>query len=242
MVVVGSADGFGRRERRRRVPLTPNGSGGYSSDKLIASDAAAGDDFGIAVAVAGDTIAVGARADDTVTGPAYLFDFPRPRCPVHRRSASRTARQRTATVTWTAPASTGGSPLTGYVVTPFIAGVAQTPVTFTTTATSQMITGLTNGTTYTFKVAATNVGRHRAAISHVEPGHAVHGSPQHHVRVDHAVSGGGHPGRRRGTGRRWRLRSWTVTGHRASRPRAATVGRLRDPRRGASRSRRRCRR
>jgi hypothetical protein len=68
-----------------------------------------------------------------------------------------TAGDASATVTWTAPASTGGSPLTGYVVTPFISGVAQPAVTFTTTATSQVITGLTNGTTYTFKVAATNV-------------------------------------------------------------------------------------
>ncbi|MFC4589263.1 fibronectin type III domain-containing protein [Sphaerisporangium corydalis] len=61
-----------------------------------------------------------------------------------------------ATVTWTAPA-TGGSPITGYVVTPYIGLVAQTPQTFTGTATTQTVTGLTPGTAYTFTVAAQNV-------------------------------------------------------------------------------------
>ncbi|MCU1354509.1 MAG: hypothetical protein JWM05_3718 [Acidimicrobiales bacterium] len=61
-----------------------------------------------------------------------------------------------AAVGWTAPTDTGGSNVTGYVVTPYIASTAQTPRTFTGTATSHWITGLRNGTTYTFTVAATN--------------------------------------------------------------------------------------
>ena len=62
----------------------------------------------------------------------------------------------TASLSWTAPGSNGGSAITGYVVTPSISGVPQSPVTFNSTATTQTITGLTNGTTYTFTVSAKN--------------------------------------------------------------------------------------
>ncbi|MCG5468068.1 fibronectin type III domain-containing protein [Micromonospora sp. LAH09] len=68
---------------------------------------------------------------------------------------SATAGTNAATVTWTAPAN-GGSPITGYTVTPYLNGVAQTPQIFTGTATTQIVTGLTAGATYTFRVAATN--------------------------------------------------------------------------------------
>jgi hypothetical protein len=56
-----------------------------------------------------------------------------------------------AAVTFTAPASTGGAPITGYTVT-------STPGGFTGTGHSSPITvtGLTNGQTYTFTVTATN--------------------------------------------------------------------------------------
>ena len=59
-------------------------------------------------------------------------------------------------LTWTAPTSDGGSPITGYLVTPYIGSVAQPPQAFPGTATSRTLTGLTPGTAYTFQVAAQN--------------------------------------------------------------------------------------
>ena len=62
-----------------------------------------------------------------------------------------------ATVSWTAP-SDGGSPITSYTITPYIGSSAQTPTTINGSppANQTTINGLTNGTTYTFTVTATN--------------------------------------------------------------------------------------
>jgi hypothetical protein len=60
-----------------------------------------------------------------------------------------------ATVSWTAP-STGGSTITSYTVTPYAGSTALTPTTVDGSSTSTPISGLTNGTTYTFTVTATN--------------------------------------------------------------------------------------
>jgi hypothetical protein len=61
-----------------------------------------------------------------------------------------------ATVSWTAPAADGGSPITGYVVTAYIGYWALPAVTFNSTVTTEVVTGLTNGTTYRFRVQAVN--------------------------------------------------------------------------------------
>jgi hypothetical protein len=61
-----------------------------------------------------------------------------------------------AKVSWKAPANNGGSAITGYSVTPYVGTVAQPVRTFASTAVSEVVTGLTTGTTYTFKVAAIN--------------------------------------------------------------------------------------
>jgi hypothetical protein len=58
-----------------------------------------------------------------------------------------------AVVTWTAPASNGLA-ITGYIVTPVVNGVSQAPRVINSAATSATITGLTNGTKFTFVVAA----------------------------------------------------------------------------------------
>jgi hypothetical protein len=63
-----------------------------------------------------------------------------------------------ATVTWTAPAN-GGSPITGYTINAYRSGstaVARTG-TALSSAVSGSISGLTSGTSYTFKVLAKNV-------------------------------------------------------------------------------------
>jgi titin len=57
---------------------------------------------------------------------------------------------------WTAPASNGGAQITSYTITPSLNGVAQAPVETGSAATTYVVQGLTNGSTYTFRVAATN--------------------------------------------------------------------------------------
>ncbi len=97
-----------------------------------------------------------------------------------------------ADLAWSAPVSDGGSAITGYLITPYIDGAAQPSVTTTGTGTTKTVTGLTNGTPYTFKVAATNMvgtGAQSAASSAVTPA-TVPGAPSFktYTRGDQSVS------------------------------------------------------
>lgn len=77
-----------------------------------------------------------------------------------------------ATVTWSAP-SDGGSPITSYTVTPYAGATAQTPIVVSPPTLTTTISGLTNGTAYTFTVSATNAigpGPASAASAAVTPG------------------------------------------------------------------------
>ena len=91
-----------------------------------------------------------------------------------------------ASVTFTAPASTGGSSITSYTVTSSPGGItasgASSPIT---------VTGLTNGTAYTFTVQATSfaTGPASAASNSVTP--AAYSAPP---TVEYLVVAGGGSG------------------------------------------------
>jgi hypothetical protein len=79
-----------------------------------------------------------------------------PTAPTAPTGVSAEPATASARVSWTAPSSDGGSPVSGYTVTPYIGATAQTTVPVSPSITSTTLTGLTNGTAYTFKVTATN--------------------------------------------------------------------------------------
>jgi hypothetical protein len=67
-----------------------------------------------------------------------------------------TAGNATATVYWAAPASTGGSPITSYTIRVYRLGAVVSTKTAASTARSLVLTGLGNGSSYSFTVAAVN--------------------------------------------------------------------------------------
>lgn len=71
-------------------------------------------------------------------------------------SVAGLAGDQSAALSWTAPVNTSG--LDFYRITPYIGGVPGTPVNTPGTGTSFTVPGLTNGTTYTFSVAAHYAG------------------------------------------------------------------------------------
>jgi hypothetical protein len=96
-----------------------------------------------------------------------------PTAPAAPTSVIATAGNGAATISWTAPGN-GGSPITSYTVTPYLAGTAQsaTTVNGSPPATTTTVTGLANGSAYTFKVTATNAvgtGPASAASNSVTP-------------------------------------------------------------------------
>ncbi|MBO0728095.1 MAG: fibronectin type III domain-containing protein, partial [Acidimicrobiaceae bacterium] len=87
-----------------------------------------------------------------------------PTVPSAPTGVSAVAGSQSATVSWAAPPD-GGSPITSYAIIPYAGSVPQTPTTVTGNppATSVDVTGLTNGTAYTFTVTATNAIGNSAA-------------------------------------------------------------------------------
>jgi cytoskeletal protein RodZ len=107
--------------------------------------------------------AVGASAESIESNTVTPVVTATPAAP---STVAATAGSGSATVVWTLPAD-GGSAITSYVITPYLAGVAQTPVTIDAAsaqsaldssgqpAVSATVAGLASDT-YTFTVAAIN--------------------------------------------------------------------------------------
>jgi uncharacterized repeat protein (TIGR01451 family) len=113
--------------------------------------------------------AVNAQGTSNASAPsAAVVPYTLPGAPAITAVTAGTAA---ATLTWTTPGN-GGTPITGYLLTPYIGTVAQPGQAFAGAATTRTVTGLTAGTAYTFTVAAQNLagtGPASAASAPVTP-------------------------------------------------------------------------
>jgi beta-glucanase (GH16 family) len=95
------------------------------------------------------------NADGTSAASAWSNYVTPTSVPNTPTGVSATGGDSQAIVWWTVPAGTF-DPITQYVITPYIAGVAQSPQVSDSTINAPTVTGLVNGTAYQFTVTAVN--------------------------------------------------------------------------------------
>ena len=101
-------------------------------------------------------VASNAIGDSTASNASNTVTPKAPTAPVAPSAPSAVAGDAQATVTWTAPSDNGGSAITGYAVTT-VEDPTKTCTPSPATALTCTVTGLTNGTPYTFTLVASNV-------------------------------------------------------------------------------------
>lgn len=137
------------------ITITPTGTGseGLSAKVLTFSSSSTAQTFSITPTAAG-SISLAPTNNGSLTNPAILTYAANAVVPAAPTSVVAIAGNTSASVSFVAPANNGGSAITGYTVTSIPAG--GTDVNAGSTSLTHTITGLTNGTSYTFTVKATN--------------------------------------------------------------------------------------